>query len=197
MTRPACISDLKGIAAVHQAAFPGFFLTQMGPRFLVSYYEIVLRYPGGVVFVEEEAEQIRGFVCGFLSPEAFYRFYSKNKLRLLLPILFGLFRRPWLLLKILRNVRRVQSSAREPLASDVAELSSVAVHPKLGGKGLGASLLRSFTEAVGAMGAKKVILTTDAENNDAVNRFYLRNEFDLIESFSQGNRSMNLYSKNL
>ena len=44
---------------------------------------------------------------------------------------------------------------------------------------------------------ERYYLTTDADNNDLTNSFYLKNNFVLYSSFLQGKRRMNLYIKNL
>lgn len=195
--RPASQQDLREIARVHSAAFPGFFLTLMGYPFLVAYYRLVLNYAGGLLYVLEQDGAMQGFVSGFMAPEQFYRYYSKNKRAFLWPMLLAVLRRPRLLPRIIANVLRVEDTAAQPVSTDMAELSSVGVDPKVGGKGLGKALVANFCQGAQAMGAVGVLLTTDADGNEAVNQFYLRQGFEQVRTFTKANRKMNEYRKTL
>ncbi len=187
--RPARPADLTRIVAVHQAAFPGFFLTALGPRFLHAYYRQVLAYPAGVLLVAEGDAGLVGFVAGFTQPTGFYRALP----RLIGPLLLGLLRRPWLVGHAVgRAVRRHESTP------GAAELSSLAVDPAAGGHGIGSRLVRAFLAAAARGGATAVTLTTDARANDGVNAFYTKLGFRLARTVtSTGARAMNEYTWDL
>ena len=187
-------SDLDQIARIHQAAFPGFFLTEMGLPFLRSYYGLVLEFDGGILLAAETQTGLAGFVSGFKQPEAFYALYSKRKLSFIFPILLGIARNPLLLPRIIANVGRVENAAAVPASTEVVELSSVAVHPDAAGQGLGSKLVFAFREKALAMGGHEIRLTTDADGNEAVNRFYVNQGFLLSRVFATaGKRKMNEY----
>ena len=74
--------DAREIAKLHTQAFPGFFLTQLGDRFLTGYYKCVEAYPGGILLVARNKDSTAaGFAAGFLDPPAFYRFLRSRGAR--------------------------------------------------------------------------------------------------------------------
>ena len=66
---PASVED---VVIVHLAAFPGFFMTLLGPKFLQEYYRCVVEYHGGLVLTETDNSRTVGFVSGFIDPASFY-----------------------------------------------------------------------------------------------------------------------------
>ena len=46
--------DLKIIVDIHIKAFPGFFLTKLGPRLLYKYYNLILNYEKKIFLGAEE-----------------------------------------------------------------------------------------------------------------------------------------------
>jgi ribosomal protein S18 acetylase RimI-like enzyme len=190
-------ADLASVARVHVAAFQGFFLAELGERFLTAYYRTVLDYSAGVFLVAEREGRVVGFIAGFLRPAEFYRLMSKRRMRFVVPALLGIARRPGLLIRIVRRAKRVMSgkASGTPRAANACELSSVAVDPHTGGKGVGGKLVHKFLEDAASIGAREVFLTTDAEGNEAVNRFYVKLGFQCVRTFVQdGDRSMNEYA---
>jgi len=189
--RPARTEDLRDIAAVHESAFADSFLTQLGCEFLQRYYSVVLSYRGGILLVKEGAARVEGFACGFVDPEGFYRLMSQSKAQFALPILFAVIRRPLLAARIVDGVRRVE---RPRLRAGSCELSSLAVRPELGGRGTGRALVSAFAERAWSLGARHVILHTDADDNEAANAFYRRVNFQLGQRFQRRKgRWMNEY----
>ena len=71
--------DLKIIVDIHTKAFPGFFLTKLGPRFLYKYYNLILNYEKKIFLVAEEDGYPIGFAAGFLQPSNFYAYVRKHK----------------------------------------------------------------------------------------------------------------------
>ena len=186
---------LDEIVAVHLEAFPGFFMAQLGPRFLREYYRCVAEYPGGILLVESAGEEYVGFVAGFLDPASFYRALRHRRIRLALAACAGIVARPSRLITLLANYRRAGDAAQGSDGAAVAELSSLAVRPTSTGRGLGSSLVRRFIAEAGSRGANRVVLTTDAEGNDAVNRFYRGLGFTCERTFeARRGRSLNEYS---
>jgi ribosomal protein S18 acetylase RimI-like enzyme len=188
--RPARHDDLARIVAIHQAAFPGFFLTALGPRFLYAYYRRVLDDPAGVLLVAEGGGGLAGFVAGYLEPASFYR----GLRRLAWPLALSLLRRPWLAFHAAGRARSVGGSH----TSGAAELASLAVDPAVEGRGIGSRLVHAFLDAAARGGARHVTLTTDARANDAVNAFYRKLGFRLARTFeSTGQRAMHEYTREL
>lgn len=188
--------DLSAVAQVHMAAFRGFFLAELGPRFLRAYYRTVLEYQGGHLLVAESDGHVAGFVAGFIDPVQFYRQMSERKWRFAPSIVFSVLRNPRLLGSVLVGTRRVAS----PQPPDhwpretACELSSVAVDPRMGGQGVGGQLVSRFVDTAVNCGAEWVYLTTDAVDNETVNAFYTKCGFLLTKTLAHTEkRPMNVY----
>ena len=188
-------SSLEEIVALHRAAFPAFFLTQLGARFLRQYYRCVREHPMGILLTEREGGRCIGFVAGFADPASFYRALRRRRLRLALAALGAIARRPWLLPTLLANYATTGARGSAPPARDAAELSSLAVDPEASRRGVGARLVHRFADAARARGATHIFLTTDAHANEGVNAFYRRLGFTLARRFeARPGRSLNEYS---
>lgn len=192
--RPATRGDLGEVVRIHSAAFPDFFMTQLGPRFLAEYYRVVVAYPQRIFLVSSSGSEIDGFVAGFVDASAFYSSLRRRAIKFGLAIVPALLQRPSRLRRVLFDLRKSAGSAEGHAPSDAAELASVAVAPSCTGRGVGARLVDSFITRASNQGARFVFLTTDAEDNDVVNRFYLRMGFALHRTFmTPPDRKMNEY----
>lgn len=195
--RAATIRDLPGVAATHLAAFPGFYLTELGRRFLINYYALILDTNKGIIWVAEEDGRIFGFVSGFLKPAAFYAKLKRRKLQFLVAALPALVRKPRRAVRFVANFRRTRMMSREDRPGS-AELSSLCVVPGNRRKNVGRELVTAFNRAARSLGAGTVVLTTDAYLNDQVNHFYKKMGFFLIKTFeAQPGRWLNEYGLDL
>ena len=71
---------------------------------------------------------------------------------------------------------------------------SIAVHPECQRQGVGNQLLQAFLDEARQRGLDHVSLTTDAENNDAVNKFYQKLGFNNYRAYvTPEKRVMNEY----
>jgi ribosomal protein S18 acetylase RimI-like enzyme len=186
MIRVATQADLPQVVVVHQAAFKGFLMTELGPRFLRGYYQQVLAYPHHLFLVWQSAGEapIEGFVAGFLHPHAFYQQLRARKWSLALGAATHLICHPHRWGRVLASLRRAQTLAQPcDTGKLTAELASLAVLPQSQGKGIGKVLTLAFLQAAQDKGAQRVYLTTDALNNDAVNAFYQRLGFRVARQF--------------
>jgi ribosomal protein S18 acetylase RimI-like enzyme len=181
-TRPATAADLGPIAGLHVRAFRGFFLTQLGRPFLVQYYRAVLEYTAGILLIAEVGHSAAGFVAGFCRPNLFYRSLRRRALSLGIAMAPALLRHPAVVRRALADFRRTGAN-ESPDDACLAELSSLAVEPATGGRGVGKALVIAFVEAAAGRGAGSVYLTTDAVENDAVNRFYCHLGFETTRTF--------------
>ena len=173
-------ADLDDIVNLHQQAFQGFFIEQMGPSFIKAYYNILLAYEGSIAYVYVGKRGfIEGFVVGFIEPAAFYKKFIRSGFQLVSPIFSGTIHNPKLLIKIFENIKRVASSGRQNsqfvLDKQTAELSSIAVVTSA--KGIGSLLIGAFSEDVWSRGLTNITLTTDYEDNELVNNFYIKHGF--------------------
>jgi GNAT superfamily N-acetyltransferase len=186
---------IEEIVAVHLEAFPGFFMTQLGPQFLRRYYQVVAEYEGGLLLTEPVVDRCMGFVAGFVNPAMFYRELRRRRVGLGLAALSGVLRHPTRLGTLFANYRRAGGAAIGTTGEDTAELSSLAVRPAGAGQGVGSRLVRKFIATAQGRGARRVLLTTDARGNDDVNRFYQTLGFSCVRTFeARHGRWLNEYA---
>jgi len=197
--REALAADLLGIVRVHQQAFPRNLMTMLGPRFLQVYYQTVLDYSERIFLVTRDGSgSVTGFVAGFAHPSGFYRLFSGRKRRAMLSAALHVLARPALWYRVIDNMRSVEQRSSESAQAHKirAEIASIGVRP--GSKGLGSALVQSFIEASRQKSVKIVELTTDANNNDVVNRFYQKLGFKVSKESIRGKyRVMNHYEFDL
>jgi len=190
--RQAKLSDIPGIVNAHQEAFPKFFMTALGTRFLGVYYRRILDYPDHVFWIKEGPEGLEGFVSGFLDPVEFYKQMRRNRFHYLIPILHQVLLHPRMILRLFASYAEMWRAIREE-EPGTCELSSIAVIPRFGRRGVGNGLANVFIESVRGK-AHFILLTTDAVANDDVNRFYLKLGFVLDASYKRSKgRVMNKY----
>ena len=196
--RDATGADLAQIVAVHRSAFPGFFLTVLGDRFLGELYRGFLHDPSSICLVAEDAGQPIGFVVGTTEPQGFFkRLLLRHWYRFLLAGLMGLARHPLRVGRRFLDALSYRGEAPEGILGGTL-LSSVGVSPSAGGRGLGAALVESFCRQAAVRGEQWVYLVTDSAGNEPVNRFYARCGFTLESSFQRPNgRAMNRYLRTL
>jgi ribosomal protein S18 acetylase RimI-like enzyme len=190
--RDARPEDIPTVVAVHLASFPGFFLSFLGPKFLALLYEGLIADPQGLVMVSESAAGIEGFVAGVTDQSGFFgRLVKKRMLRFAGASLGAAIRRPRI---VPRLVRALGQSRRSERSAAKASLMSIAVRPGVSGKGTGRDLVAAFGAALAARGVEAYCLTTDRDDNDRVNRFYLKLGFRLSGTFvTPEGRAMNEY----
>lgn len=194
--QPAVAADIDAMVRIHRQAFPAarFFLSRFGQPFLRRYYGLVLSYPGGIAVVARQADVVVGFATGCVDPPAFYAFMRSRRWSLVPAMVVGVLMHPSIVAAAARNALRVLRAARgatdDPHAA--VELTSVATDAP--GAGVGSALLRGFAEAVRACGQRTISLTTDQDDNAAVQRFYERNGFTRRGTVKRGARTLIVYN---
>jgi ribosomal protein S18 acetylase RimI-like enzyme len=186
--------DLRKIIAIHKAAFPEFFLTMLGDRFLYELYLGFLKGTGSILLVASQNGKQVGFVVGTTEPHGFFK-------RLLISrwyaFVFAGF--PRILRHTLQIMRRFAAAityrGEKPEGLEKAALlSSIGILPQYSGRGVGRTLVDRFCQEAFSRGAKHVYLLTDRFNNEAANHFYVKCGFLLESSFMRsGGREMNRY----
>ena len=174
----------REVSRVHLAAFPDFFLSSLGGRFLNIFYREVAVDGLGISFValEPTKRTILGFVVGTQDPHGFFRRLAFRR-----SWEFGLFCVPALAKNpriIPRIVRALRYRGDAPEGRRRALLSSIAVVPELQNSGLGSILLKAWVGEARKRGIAGSYLTTDKEGNDTVNRFYIRNGWHIETEFT-------------
>jgi ribosomal protein S18 acetylase RimI-like enzyme len=186
-------ADMREVVAIHQTAFSGFFLDEMGPLFVERYYKEVLLNCGSIALVAvDDVVGLVGFATGFIDPDVFYSRLRNRFYVFTLGIIVGLIRRPRILIRVVNNIMRVNKSAGKSLDANCCELSSIAVNKK--GAGVGSKLLQAFIKEAFEKAATTIRLTTDAESNDDVHSFYRNHGFVVNGVEFRNGRAMSIFS---
>jgi ribosomal protein S18 acetylase RimI-like enzyme len=176
--RNAEASDLSGIVSVHISAFPGFFLTSLGSRFLKLMYASFISDALGVLLVSVAPHgAVVGFLASTRSPHRFFGILRRQKgFALGLAALPSVLRHPLRLLNRLYLALRYRGDAMPGLGGFWL-LSSLGVAGNYAGSGVGSRLLEQFCSLARLEGAPGVYLLTDADNNEPTLAFYKRHGF--------------------
>ncbi len=174
---------VEDVVRIHLQSFPNFFLTFMGAPFLRLLYSEILLAPDHVAFIAQERNDgaIVGFVAGVTQQSDFYlQLVRRRWFSFATASLGALFRRPTILPRLLRALRRPKSS-REAVAQ--ALLMSLAVVPDMSGVGIGQGLVNHFLATLKDNGVATVSLTTDRDENARANHFYQRLGFQIARVY--------------
>lgn len=184
-------SDLAEVARIHQVAFDGFFLTRLGPRFVKLLYSGFSECDGGICLVANEDGRLAGFVAGTTFPRGFFReLLLKHWWRFGFAALEGLLRSPIAVTRRCLSAVFYRGEVPAGIGGRPALLSSLAVLPECSGRGIGKVLVAAFAREARERGCDSVYLLTDKTDNDAVNRFYERCGFELLDAVKRGSGRM-------
>jgi ribosomal protein S18 acetylase RimI-like enzyme len=187
--RPMLPDDVEAVTAIHLAAFPGFFLSFLGPRFLRQLYRAILIDEASIAYVATSSARVVGFVAGSGNDGFYRRAARRRSLQFGWASVGAVMRRP-------STVRRLLRALLSPPKTSTtgALLMSLAVDPTAQRSGAGRLLTRAFIEGARHRGAAAVVLTTDRVNNDEVNNFYRVQGFSLASHYvTAEGRAMNEY----
>ena len=187
--------DINSIVAIHEAAFESFFLTSLGPYFLNELYNCIVEDCSSIALVAvDESEKIIGFVAGTTEPQGFYsRILKKRWKHFLIKSLPSLISRPAIIGRLIRAVNKPKDYIA---SSGDCELMSIAVLPENKGIGIGKILEKEFVDIAKFKKSRMIILSTDAEENEPVNHFYISCGYSLKETYiTKEGRKMNRYIK--
>jgi GNAT superfamily N-acetyltransferase len=177
------LQDLKQVVRIHLEAFPGFFLSFLGPRFLAEFYRGTVEDSSSLALVaEDERGELVGFVAGHLEPGGFYRRLALRRgWAFGIASLAALVRRPIILPRL---VRALWYRGNPPEENGGALLASLAVSVHRQARGVGRLLTQAFVEKCRNRGASYVYLTTDRDGNETVNNFYQKNGWALDKEYA-------------
>lgn len=196
--RQAVEADIAFVASIHLAAFDGFFLSQLGYRFLCVMYRAFFRSPSTLFIVFETASgELAGFAVGSFQGKKDRWLAIRSLPHFLVAVLPAVLRNPAPVVQ--RLWARFFNAGESPQVSpSAAVLRSIGVMPSARGKGIAASLLQAFEVLARSKGAGHVFLTTDEINNERAQRFYERAGYEFVARFQQDRkRRMWLMSKDL
>ena len=193
----AIVSDVKGIVAIHNNAFPDFFLTKLGDDFLCLYYKSMCKCEGAVTLCALEDGKVVGFSTTAIKSAGFNtRLIMDNIAGFIWEALKLLFTKPMSLIHLAKNMSKTKSEVEDK--GEYAELFSIGVSPDCQGKGVGSKLLVGTEKILASKGVSKNSLTTDKFNNGSTIAFYQRNGYEVLYEFTAyPNREMIRYIKNL
>jgi colanic acid biosynthesis glycosyl transferase WcaI len=187
-------SHLNEIVDVHMRAFPDFFLTFLGPRFLKEFYKSFIYDDKGLglVAVDKNCGHVIGVAAGPLNPAGYFKRLLKRKFwAFCLASTGAVLKKPSVIKRLFRAFFYRGESPSGPVR---ALLSSIAVDPRVQGSGIGKSLILEWMKQVKAKGVKGCFLTTDAVNNEAVKKFYEKSGWVVEATYkTPEGRKMNRY----
>ena len=164
--------ELDDIVKIHEAAFPDFFLTTLGSKFLHLYYKCMAHSKDALAMCAIQNGKVVGFSASSYVSHGFNKSLIKSHL-----FSFGLqtirllFSQPKSILRLLKNLDKKATGSSVEDDGSYAELYSIAVLPDCQGLGVGRQLLTQ-TEADVAKHNDRISLTTDYYNNDKTIAFY-------------------------
>lgn len=185
----SCIND---IAEIHMKTFPDFFLTFLGRGFLKALYGGFVMHSSSNIIIASENGATVGFCAYSENLSGLYKFLIKKKLPVFAWYAARAFiRKPKVLFRLLRAFEYSDKSKR---SEPYIELSSVGVSPDSKNKGIGSMMIEKLFEISDTDLFKYIKLETDADDNEAANYFYLKNNFVLDRSYvTPEGRRMNEY----
>ncbi len=195
--RKATEADVDGIVAIHNVAFPDFFLTKLGNSFLRLYYKSMCRCEDAVTLCAFDEGKIVGFSTTAIKSAGFNtRLIKDNMVGFMWEATKLLFTKPMSLIHLAKNMSKTGSEVEDN--GEYAELFSIGVSPYCQGKGAGSKLLVETERMLAAKGVKKNSLTTDKYDNDSTIAFYQRNGYKVLYEFTTyPNREMIRYIKEI
>lgn len=185
---------IDAIVRVHMQAFPDFFLTFLGPRFLAEFYQSFTVDPQGIGFValDSQTGKVQGAIVGPLVPDGYFkRLLRRRWYAFCLASVMAVLKRPSIAKRLFRAVAY---RGEAPCGPKRSLLSSIAVSPEVQKAGVGRALVQAWVQDVKHRGSLGCFLTTDADGNEGVNRFYQKMGWTLECTYSTPEgRRMNRY----
>jgi len=187
--------DIEIVTRIHLAAFPGFFLSELGYAFLKVFYQYVVEEKSGIaLIIVDDDNGIVGSVVGSVEPSGFYSKAIKKKLiKFAISAIPAAVKKPSIIPRLLRALSKPGETKKLP---GDCELMSICILPEYSGKGLGKILEKAFCREAKKRDAKIVELTTDRNENEKTNGFYKSAGYVLNDVFvTREGRCMNRYVK--
>lgn len=194
---PLTASDAKALASIHRQAFPDFFLSSLGESFLFQLYRGFAGDSSAItVVVRDEQGAPCGAAVGSTEPAGFYRRLLKRRW----PGFVAASARAAIInpAAVPRLLRAILYRGELPPTGHWALLSSICLDPSLQGSGVGRQLATKWLERATIMGVTDAFLTTDADDNNAINRFYTAQGWNRAsDNVTREGRRMNRYTIHL
>jgi colanic acid biosynthesis glycosyl transferase WcaI len=176
------LTDLPEAVELHLAAFPDFFLSFLGPSFLILLYRFYITSDDCLALTCRTDNKLIGTLIGTTEPKGFYKRLARQHFLIFAwAAIKPLIRRPIIFKRLFRALRyRGDFPSR---FSDGALLASICVDPKYRGKGIGKILVDEFEKKIWDKGNPFIYLITDQDNNDSVQEFYRKMGWEVESEF--------------
>ena len=174
-------SVVTQIVNIHLATFKGFFLTFMGRGFLSQMYKAYTKHNQSGIFIAEENGVVVGFLAYSEHMSGLYKYMIKHQLIQFAWYSLGAFlRNPKVFMRLIRAFLKPSESQRN---EKYVELASIGVHPDAKAKGIGSRLIDALKAEVDFEIFDYITLETDVVNNEAANKFYVKNGFRIVREY--------------
>ena len=195
LVRPLRLHEISRAIAIHQAAFPGFFLTFLGPEFLNLLYRFYVTGPTEIALAAFYRDQIAGTLLGTTQPQKFYRrLATKYAWRFALAALRPFLQKPTILPHLIRGL--IYRGDHPDFEKGGALLASICADVRFQHKGVGRCLVTAFEREVLRRGARFAYLATDRDHNEKTRLFYERiGWINTTEFTTQEGRAMVVFCK--
>lgn len=190
--REANSDDLKKIALVHIDCFPKTMITLLGQRLISSYYGEFLR-EDNIFIIAESKDDIVGFCMGYESgSEAKSMFIKKNKIRLVIRLLYLCATCNKLAIRKCWNYLRPQKCEEKRIKKIAdADLLSICVKDVCKGKGVAQQLVNNFENVLLEKHLVDYTLSVYKTNARAI-KFYEKMGLEII---SESDDEYKMYKK--
>ena len=174
--------DLDAVIEVHNNAFEGFFLTNLGPRFLRLYYNSVLEAPDGILIGAYQNENLIGFCAACCKSAGFNSsLIRKNWFKFGICGIRLLLTCPMAIIRLIRNLRKTGITDDD---GSYAELMSIAVNQDVQNSGAGKAMLDYLEKVLMQDDIELLSLTTDKLDNEKTLGFYSKRGFSELYTFT-------------
>ena len=174
--------DLNDVVRVHNSAFKGFFLTELGSHFLRQYYKCVSSSSEGLLLGAYNDGILIGFCAACCKSVGYNTSLIKHNF-----IKFGLIGIKLLLTKpkaLYHLICNLSKTDKQKDKGDYAELMTIAVEKNSQNTGAGKLLLAHLEYLLHEKGVTRLSLTTDADNNLNTLGFYKTRGFNEMYAFT-------------
>jgi len=191
MIKPLTPLNVSEVADIHLKALEGDFLPSLGFDFLKTFYSGIVGKKAVYSFGIFEEDKLQGFVIGTTDSKKFFSdAFKENIFKLIILLLFELFKKPTLLKNILETLLYPNKTS-----GPKAELVVIAIRKNFQGKGAGKSLVGILEREFKRNGIKRYKLTVHADKG-AVG-FYEHLKYQRTSSFQLYGKMWYQYEKKL
>lgn len=183
---------INAITVLHLDAFPDFFLTKLGKRFVRLLYKCYLKDDESGIIIAKDGDGIIGFIAYSKNYPSFYKkLIKKHVVKFALCSIGAAIKHPSFIKRLLGAFRKSDEVKK---TEKYVEIASICVDPKKSRKGTGTLLIDYIKNNIDYSVYKYINLETDADDNDKVNNFYVKNGFTLERTYTtREGRKMNEY----